>query len=157
VAVFLIPLLPVLILTKHETQYLYASSIALSLALASCLVYGGTLLRLMGTILGILLIIHTAMVQNDMYQTGACQTRLIDELDTYAHFSATTDGLKSPPVIVPASNAPWWVLANLAGRWDFWNDSPAPTRTNDANKANLIMTDACHLVPNIPSVGHSSI
>ena len=151
IVIFLLPLLPVLILTKHETQYLYASSIGLSLALASCLVHGGRVVRLGAVILGALLVIHAAREQDYMYQSGACQTRLISDLDTYAHFSATSDGPPAQPVILPAGDAPWWVLANVAFHWDFWNKSAIPGITDSASKANLIMTKSCHLVPNSPS------
>ena len=73
---YFLPLLPVLIISKHETQYIYASSIAISVALA--LVWAPRLVYAVPTIaLVVILALHGLRIQRYMYITGACQTRVL--------------------------------------------------------------------------------
>jgi hypothetical protein len=103
---FFLPLLPVLIISKHETQYTYATSIAVSVALA--LVWKRSLIFSIPTAaIALILILHGLTIQRTMYETGVCQTRALDSLR-----SALPVAIRSgPPVVYAPDNTRWWIMA----------------------------------------------
>ncbi|MGO9306542.1 MAG: glycosyltransferase family 39 protein [Candidatus Korobacteraceae bacterium] len=109
---YFLPLLPVLIISKYDTHYFYASSIAMSVALA--LMWGPRLSYAIPTIaLGALLVLHGFRIQYSMYVTGACQTRA---LQTTAAVLPLVNS-SGAPIVYASDSTPWWVLAGaLHGR-----------------------------------------
>jgi hypothetical protein len=103
---FFLPLLPVLIISKHETQYTYATSIAVSVALA--LVWKRSPIFAIPTAaIALILILHAMTIQRTMYETGVCQTRALDSLR-----SALPVAIRSgPPVVYAPDNTRWWIMA----------------------------------------------
>lgn len=76
---FYATLLPVLPISKYETQYLYASSIALAIALA--MVWDRrALVAIPVAALSLMLVVHNLRLQVFLYRTGACQTRALETL-----------------------------------------------------------------------------
>ena len=72
-------LLPVLPISKYETQYSYAGSIALAIALA--LVWERKwFVAVPVAALTFILIDHDLTIQQQMYRTGICQTRALETL-----------------------------------------------------------------------------
>lgn len=99
-------LLPVLIISKHETQYLFASSIIISVALA--MLWSRRLFhRALVVALAFILIVHGFRVQKSMYLTGACQTTALRTTSTLIQ-SLKPSG--SQMVFAPIDTS-WWVLA----------------------------------------------
>jgi Dolichyl-phosphate-mannose-protein mannosyltransferase len=99
-------LAPVLIISKYETQYLYAPSLAISVAVALIwrpeIAYAVPAIRI-----GAALIYHGFVVQKAMYVTGVCQTRMIA---TAAGALSALDGV-GDPILYGPDNTPWWVAA----------------------------------------------
>jgi hypothetical protein len=105
-AAYFVPLLPVMILSKYETQYVYASSIAISVALA--LLWRPHPGYAVPTIaLASVLLLHASRIQQAMYTTGACQTRALQSIAGVLPFVAAS----GTPSIYAPDDAPWWVLA----------------------------------------------
>jgi hypothetical protein len=103
---FFLPLLPVLIISKFETQYTYATSVAISVALA--LVWQKSPVFAVPTIaVALILMFHSYIIQRTMYQTGVCQTRALATLQAVLP-SAMRSG---PPVVYGPDDTPWWVMA----------------------------------------------
>jgi hypothetical protein len=103
---YFIPLLPVVILSKYETQYVYASSIAVSVALA--LLWRPRPSYAIPTIaLTAVLLLHALRIQQTMYTMGACQTRALQSVAGILPFVASS----STPSIYTPDDVRWWVLA----------------------------------------------
>jgi len=103
---YFVTLLPVLVISKYETQYLYASSIAISIALT--LAWRRQPGYAVPTVvLASILCLHTARIQYAMYMTGACQTRVLQTTE------AVLPLVKSPgaAVVYAPGGTPAWVLA----------------------------------------------
>jgi hypothetical protein len=103
---YFLALAPVLIISKYETQYLYAPSLAVSVAVA--LVWRPEIVYALPTIgIGAALIYHGFLVQKAMYLTGACQTKIL--ATAAGALSATS--WNHDPILYGPDNAPWWVAA----------------------------------------------
>ena len=107
-AVFLLPLVPVLAISKHETQYSYATSLALAAGLVAA--YGGRWLeRLLCLGLVGLVIVHCGVVQAQMHRTGACQSAALASLRPIV-----ADLPADAPILIEAPDStPWYVLVRL--------------------------------------------
>jgi hypothetical protein len=103
---YFVPLLPVIIISKYETQYIYASSIAIGVALALMWRphpgYAVSTIALAGV-----LVLHAFRIQQTMYTTGACQTRALQSIADVLPFVKSS----SPSRIYAPDDVPWWVLA----------------------------------------------
>jgi Dolichyl-phosphate-mannose-protein mannosyltransferase len=103
---FYATLLPVLPISKYETQYTYASSIALAVALAIVWrrqwVVALPILGLMA-----ILITHSFAIQTRTYETGVCQTRALETLAAVLPELTTAQ----PLAVLIADDTPWWVIA----------------------------------------------
>ena len=114
---YFLPLLPVLIISKYETQYIYASSIALSVAIA--LIWTSRLFYAIPTlVLGTILALHGFRIQHSMYTTGACQTRALQTTGAVLPFVRAL----GPAIVYGADNTPWWVLARALTEHTFQVD-----------------------------------
>jgi len=76
---FYATLLPVLPISKYETQYTYAGSIALAIALA-LLWERQWFVAVSVALLTLMLVAHGLMIQQRMYFLGFCQTRALETL-----------------------------------------------------------------------------
>lgn len=106
-------LAPILILEMQSTQYLYASSLFLSVGVASLFVDRaglGKTAKAFGFFLVVLLLIHSGRVQLTMYDTGMCMERAKTSL------VALTSELEGPGVVTVAAEdgSPEWVLARFS-------------------------------------------
>jgi len=114
---YFLPLLPVLIISKHETQYIYASSIAISVALA--LVWAPRLVYAVPTIaLVVILALHGLRIQRYMYITGACQTRVLLTTAAVLPFVKAS----SPLIAYGAANTPAAAVRALTDRTFYVDD-----------------------------------
>ncbi|HET7879519.1 MAG TPA: hypothetical protein VFL55_01455 [Acetobacteraceae bacterium] len=114
---FYATLLPVLPISKYETQYAYASSIALASALA--IAWDWRLVVAIPLTLSVLILgAHTLAVQRSMYETGVCQTRALETLTSVLPQVRKGDHL----AVFVTDNTPWWVLARAV------NDNSFPLR-----------------------------
>jgi len=103
---YFIPLLPVLLISKYETQYLYAPGIVTSVALA--MVWKRSPLFVVPTaVLALLLVDHSLTVQRNDYTTGGCQTRALETAAAVLPFLKPSDAR----IIYAPNDTPWWVLA----------------------------------------------
>jgi hypothetical protein len=136
---FYATLLPVLPISKFETQYGYAPSIALAIALAVTwsrrLIVGIPI-----TALAAILVFHAFFIQKAMYETGACQTRAVDTLRSSVQSAMTFDN----PVILVSDDAPWWILVRVTvNRIFVANHMLTASVTKDAAKANMAFHPDC--------------
>ncbi len=103
---FYLALLPVLVISKFETQYTYATSVAISVALAliwrRSLVYGAATV-----VLTLIVVSHGFTIQRTMYETGVCQARALNSLQAVLP-SALRSG---PPVVYAPDDTRWWIMA----------------------------------------------
>ena len=144
---FYATLLPVLPISKYETQYTYAGSIVLAIALAllwerrwrvALPVAGLTLLP----------IVHNLAIQQQMYRIGVCQTRALDTLK--ATLRETAPG--APMAILIGDDPSWWVLMRAV------HDNSFPVRgelvtvtlTREPAAAGMVFHDDCSISLNGP-------
>src|SRR6185437_3557806 len=137
---FYATLLPVLPISKHETQYTYASSIALALALA--LVWERRwFVALPVALLTLVLVLHGLTIQQQMYRTGVCQTRALETLK-----AALNDlGPGAAREVLVRDDTPWWIIARAV------HDNSLPVRgelvkvsvTRDPGKAGMVFHPDC--------------
>ena len=100
---FYATLLPVLPISKYETQYTYAGSIALAIALA--LVWERQwLVAVPVALLTLILVAHGLTIQQQMYRTGICQTRALETLKAVLKDTAPD----APLAVLVRDDTPWW-------------------------------------------------
>jgi Dolichyl-phosphate-mannose-protein mannosyltransferase len=137
---FYATLLPVLSISKFETQYTYASSVALAVALA--LVWERKwFVAVPVTVLTLILIAHGLTIQQEMYRTGVCQTRALATLKAVLP-DAPPD---APLTVLIQDDTPWWVIARAV------HDNSFPLRgkfaevtvTHDPDKAGMAFHADC--------------
>lgn len=134
---------PTLIISKHETQYLYGSGMALSLGLVA-ICDSSALRALLFTGLTGLMVWHGFAIQRTAYETGACQTRLLVSLDALLPTLRPT----APVSVYGSDAAPWWVLARALHQNDFSVDGKevVVTFTNHPVGAGLRLEPNCTIV-----------
>ena len=103
---FYMTLLPVLAISKYETQYTYAGSIAVAIALA-LLWERRWFVALPVAVLTLILVAHDLTVQQQMYRIGGCQTRALESLK--AVLKDTTP--ETPLAVLIPDDTPWPVMA----------------------------------------------
>lgn len=139
-AAFFATLLPVLPISKYETQYTYAGSIALAIAVA--LIWEPRwFVTILVAALTYILISHDLAIQQQMYRTGICQTRA---LETLTAILADTS-LQSLPAILVRDDTPWPVIARAV------HDNSFPLRgelvkvsvTRDPDQAGMVFHADC--------------
>lgn len=137
---FYATLLPVLPISKYETQYTYAGSIALAIALA--LIWERRwLVAVPVALLTLVLVAHGLAIQQQMYRTGICQTRALDTLKAVLKDAAP----EAPLAVLIRDDTPWWVIARAV------HDNSFPLRgelatvsvTRDPDKAGMIFHPDC--------------
>ena len=137
---FYATLLPVLPISKYETQYTYASSIALALALA-LLWERQWFVAIPVALLTLVLVAHDLAIQQQMYWTGVCQTRALETLK--AVLKDVAPG--APLVVLMRDDTPWWIMARAA------HDNAFALRgalvkvsvTRDPDKAGMVFHSDC--------------
>jgi hypothetical protein len=102
---FYATLLPVLPISKYETQYTYAGSIALAIALA-LLWERQWSVAVPVALLTLMLVAHGLMIQQRMYFLGGCQTRALETLKAVLKDTAPEAPLA---VLIRDADAPWWI------------------------------------------------
>lgn len=137
---FYATLLPVLPISKFETQYEYAASIPLAVSLA--LLWSRQWLSMVAvSVLTIVLVAHSLVIQNAMYETGACQARALTSLQ------ASLRSLKTPanPSILIQNDQPWWVLVRAVVQNQFSTDGQSfvASATHDPAIANMEFDSSC--------------
>jgi len=142
IAAFYATLLPVLPISKYESQYTYSYSIALAIALA--LVWDRRLtIAIPVASLILILVIRDLLIQLWMYQTGVCQTRALETLKAVLPDMAPADR----HTILIASDTPWMVIARSL------RDNSFPLRgefvtvsvTRDPGQAGLVFHSDCRV------------
>jgi hypothetical protein len=137
---FYATLLPVLPISKYETQYTYAGSIALAIALA--LVWERRwFVAVPVAVLTLVLVAHGLTIQQQMYRTGVCQTRALETLEAVLKDAAP----EAPLAVLIQDDTPWWVIARAV------HDNSFPLRgelakvsvTHDADKAGMVFHADC--------------
>jgi hypothetical protein len=106
---FYATLLPVLPISKYETQYTYAGSIALAIALA-LLWERQWFVAAPVALLTLMLVAHGLMIQQRMYFLGVCQTRALETLKAVLKDTAP----QAPRAVLIRDDAPWWVMGVIA-------------------------------------------
>ena len=137
---FYATLLPVLPISKHETQYTYAGSIALALALA-LLWERKSFVAVPVAVLTLVLVAHSLTIQQWMYGAGVCQTRALDTLNAVLKDIAP----EVPLTILVRDDTPWWVIARAV------HDNSFPLRgefmkvsvTRDPGNAGMVFHSDC--------------
>jgi hypothetical protein len=137
---FYATLLPVLLISKYETQYTYAGSLALAMALA--LVWERQwLVAVLVALLTLILVAHGLTIQQEMYRTGICQTRALETLKAVLKDTAP----EAPLAVLVRDDTPWWVIARAV------HDNSFPLRgelvkvsvTHDSDKAGMVFNTDC--------------
>jgi hypothetical protein len=137
---FYATLLPVLPISKYETQYTYAGSIALAIALA-LLWERRWFVAVPVALLTLILIAHGLTIQQQMYGVAICQTRALQTLEAVLKDTAPEAAL----AVLIADDAPWPVMARAV------HDNSFPLRgelvkmsvTRDADKAGMVFHPDC--------------
>lgn len=137
---FYATLLPVLPISKYETQYTYAGSITLAIALA--LIWERRwFVAVPVAVLALILFAHDLTVQQRMYLTGVCQTRALDTLKAALRGAAP----EAPLAVLIRDDTPWWIIARAV------HDNSFPLRgklttvsvTRDPDKAAMVFNADC--------------
>ncbi|HUO13183.1 MAG TPA: glycosyltransferase family 39 protein, partial [Caulobacteraceae bacterium] len=144
-ALYFTPLLPVLVISKYETQYTYASGVAISIAMAS-LFRSRTPWVIGAALLSGLLLWHSATIEAAMYDTGLCQTR--------ARATAMASLRSLAPVgdnvaVFGDDDAPWWVAARAfyQNPFEIGGHTIQLTLVHDNKSAALMFTKDCSVLP----------
>jgi hypothetical protein len=137
---FYATLLPVLPISKYETQYTYAGSIVLAIALA--LVWERRwFVAIPVALLTLVLVAHNLTIQQQMYRTGVCQSRALETLKAVLKDTVP----EAPLAVLIGDDTPWWVIARAV------RDNSFPLRgefvkvsvTHDPNKAGMVFHPDC--------------
>jgi hypothetical protein len=140
---FYATLLPVLPISKYETQYTYAGSLAIAIALA--LVWERQwLVAVPVALLTLILVAHGLTIQQQMYRTGICQTRALETLKAALKDTAPD----APLAVLVRDDTPLWVIAVIARAV---HDNSFPLRsefvkvsvTHDPDKAGMVFHTDC--------------
>jgi hypothetical protein len=141
---FYATLLPVLPISKYETQYTYAGSLALAIALA--LVWERQwFVAVPIALLTLILVAHGLMIQQRLYRLGVCQTRALETLKAVLKDTATEAPLA---VLIRDDDAPWWLIGVIVRAV---HDNSFPLRgefvkvsvTHDPDKAGMVFHADC--------------
>lgn len=101
---YFLPLTPVLVIQKHETQYLYASAATASLVLTFWC--RSQRRRTILCVVGLLALLHTTTIHRFFAKDGACQAAFLDTVRTI-----DWDGISGPQLqVVIERGARWWVI-----------------------------------------------
>jgi len=141
---FYATLLPVLSISKYETQYTYAGSLALAIALALVL-ERKWFVAVPVALLTLILVAHGLTIQQQMYRTGICQTRALETLKAVLKDTAP----EAPLAVLVRDDTPWWVIARAV------HDNSFPLRsefvkvsvTHDPDKAGMVFHIDCSVSP----------
>ena len=137
---FYATLLPVLPISKYETQYTYAGSIALAIALA--LVWERRwFVAVPVAVLTLVLVAHGLTIQQQMYRTGVCQTRALETLEAVLKDAAP----EAPLAVLIQDDTPWWVIARAVhdNSFPFRGELAKVSVTHDADKAGMVFHADC--------------
>ena len=140
---FYATLLPVLPISKYETQYTYAGSIALAITLAMLWERRWPVAAPVA-LLTLILVGHGLRIQQQMYSTGICQSRALETLKTVLKATAPD----ASPTILVQDDTPLWVIAVIARAV---HDNSFPLRgefvrvsvTHDPDKAGMVFHTDC--------------
>jgi hypothetical protein len=135
---FYATLLPVLLISKYETQYTYAGSLALAMALVWERQW---LVAVLVALLTLILVAHGLTIQQEMYRTGICQTRALETLKAVLKDTAP----EAPLAVLVRDDTPWWVIARAV------HDNSFPLRgelvkvsvTHDSDRAGMVFNTDC--------------
>jgi len=136
------PLLPVLPISKFETQYTYATSIPLAIAL-SLLWRRAAWASAPVAALTAILVWRALAVQVSMYETGACQTRALETLGAVlSDLPAAT-----PTSVLLPDDTPWPVLSRSLFDNSFLarGQRIVVTPTRRTNEAGMIFHPDCRV------------
>jgi hypothetical protein len=141
---FYATLLPVLPISKYETQYTYAGSIALAIALA-LLWERQWFVAVPVALLTLMLVVHGLMIQQRMYFLGFCQTRALETLK-----AVLPDAAPEAPraVLLRDQDAPWWVIgvmfrAVVDNSFPLRGELVKVSVTHDPDKAGMVFHPDC--------------
>ena len=137
---FYATLLPVLPISKYESQYTYASSIVLAIALA-LLWERQWFVALPVALLTLVLVVHGLTIQQQMYRTGVCQTRALETLKAVLKYAAPG----APLTVLVQNDTPWGIIARAL------HDNSFPLRgefvkvafTHDPDEAGMVFHADC--------------
>jgi len=139
-------LLPVIFITKHESQYLYGAGVPFSMLIAVLVCDLKRILnRVVGVILCAILVAHTLVIDINLYITGQCQTSILNSLNTLFPNSINTTSSRFPLIpIAPNQDTRWWILARAIHN----NKNSSDARglvvfTEKKNDAQLIFNQQC--------------
>lgn len=109
---YFIPLLPVLPISSLGSHYLYGSGAVMAGAMAAVWVRGEAdrFVQVLMVILVALLLMHTVRIQKDVYDTGVCQARLIESIETVSRSNSRQMVGEHRFVIWPDVDSPRHVL-----------------------------------------------
>jgi hypothetical protein len=141
---FYATLLPVLPISKYETQYTYAVSIALAIALA-LLWERQWFVAVPVALLTLMLVAHGLMIQQRMYYLGFCQTRALETLKAVLKDTAPEAPLA---VLIRDDDAPWWVIgvifrAVVDNSFPLRGEFVKVSVTHDPDKAGMVFHPDC--------------
>jgi hypothetical protein len=147
VAAYILPLLPVLLLQKQESQYLYATAIPTAIGFAVIArMKKGTLNVGAVFLLAVMLVAHTLYAQAALYRDGLLQMRALTGLMTVARSLTADSGnqcvLKMQ--IVPEEGSPWWVIARATH--DMKSIGGIPVESIDVVRSDQVIHDSAVLV-----------
>ncbi|WP_176256729.1 glycosyltransferase family 39 protein [Derxia lacustris] len=143
---YLAPLGPVLLISKNESQYLYASAVAFALLLV--LVWRGWRAwpaRALVVLAVAIASLHTGRIGLDFYDMAQCQTRLLDD---FAHLAGADHRAADGNVTISAEpGSPDWVLARaIFDRHVRFADGEFPVRaTPQPDAAALRFNASCNV------------
>lgn len=138
---FYATLLPVLPISKYETQYAYAGSIAIAVALAMLWDRRWTV-AVPVALLTLLLVFHNFRLQRMMYEVGGCQTRALDTVQA-SLMSLAPAGNSS---VLIAYDTPGWVVLARALHDNSFSVHGAFEKvsiTTDAKDAAMVFNGDC--------------
>ena len=137
---FYATLLPVLPISKYESQYTYTGSIVLAIAMA-LLWERQWFVALPVALLTLILVVHGLTIQQQMYRTGVCQTHALETLKAVLKDAAPG----APLTVLVQNDTPWGVIARAL------HDNSFPLRgqlvkvsvTHDPDEAGMVFHADC--------------
>ena len=127
-------------ISKYETQYTYAGSIALAIALA-LLWERQWFVAVPVAVLTLVLVAHSLTIQQQMYRTGVCQTRALETLKAVLKDTAP----EAPLAVLVRDDTPWWVIGSCGARQflPLRGEFVKVSVTHDPDKAGMVFHPDC--------------
>lgn len=150
-AFYYIFLFPIIFIKSSNSHYLYGSGLVLSTAMAFLIIKGQKILKIMVTILFIVLLLHTGIIQKKIYEIGLCQAKLLSSMESISK-SMKEGNFKAGIRIIAEPGSPKYILqrttcgrnkiGNISGViFEIADDDKMP----EDKKVTLHFDDSCHV------------